>query len=113
MEFKKTEDNGIVIYELSGRLDTQSAPDFQAVLDEGFEKDENKIILDCKDLEYMSSAGLRTMLYAKKCIDNEGSDENGNPKGFLKLINVSDDILEVFEMTGFSEFLNINGEEDN
>ncbi len=113
MEFKRTEKDGTVIYELSGRLDTQSAPDFQAVLDEGFEKDENKIILDCKNLEYMSSAGLRTMLYAKKCIDKEGSDENGNPKGFFKLINVSDDILEVFEMTGFSEFLNINGEEDS
>lgn len=112
MEFKKTENDGIVIYELSGRLDTQSAPDFQAVLDEGFEKDENKIILDCKNLEYMSSAGLRTILYAKKCIDKnetDKADEISAQKGFLKLINVSDEILEVFEMTGFSEFLSING----
>ena len=108
MEFKKTENNGVVTYKLSGRLDTQSAPDFQAVLDEGFENDENKIILDCKNLEYMSSAGLRTILYAKKCIDNDGTDENGAPKGFLKLINVSEEIAEVFEMTGFSEFLSIN-----
>ncbi len=112
MEFKKTENDGIVIYELSGRLDTQSAPDFQAVLDEGFEKDENKIVLDCKNLEYMSSAGLRTILYAKKCIDKnetDKADEISAQKGFLKLINVSDEILEVFEMTGFSEFLSING----
>lgn len=108
MEFKKTENGGVVTYELSGRLDTQSAPDFQGVLDEGFDGGENKIILDCKNLEYMSSAGLRTILYAKKCIDDDGMDENGVPKGFLKLINVSDEIIEVFDMTGFSEFLSIN-----
>ncbi len=110
MEFKKSENNGVTTYSLSGRLDTQSAPDFQEALDEAFGRGENKIILDFKNLEYMSSAGLRTMLYAKKCIDEDGLDENGAPKGFLKLINVSDEIMEVFDMTGFSEFLSINEE---
>lgn len=113
MNFTKTINGEIAIYRLSGRLDTQSAPDFQAALDEGFENDENKIILDCKDLEYMSSAGLRTILYAKKCIDDDGLGEDGTPKGFLKLINVSDEILEVFDMTGFSEFLSINEQQEN
>ena len=112
MEFKKTESSGVVTYELSGRLDTQSAPDFQKVLDSGFDNGENKIILDFKDVEYMSSAGLRTILYAKKCIDDDGVDENGAPKGFVKLINVSDEIMEVFDMTGFSEFLSINKDEN-
>ena len=113
MEFKKNSDSGVIIYSLSGRLDTQSAPDFQHALDEGFDSGENKIILDCKNLEYMSSAGLRTILYAKKCIDDDGLDENGAPKGYLKLINVSDDIMEVFNMTGFAEFLSINEHEQD
>ncbi|MBR2734824.1 MAG: STAS domain-containing protein, partial [Clostridia bacterium] len=76
--------------------------------DQGFENEENKIILDFKNVEYMSSAGLRVVLYAKKCIDEDGVDEKGVPKGFIKLVNVSDEILEVFEMTGFSDFLSIN-----
>lgn len=107
MEFKKNQIGEAMVYELIGRLDTQSAPKFQDVLDEGFESGENKIILDCKGLDYMSSAGLRTILYAKKRVDNMSDDAEG-PKGYLKLINVSDEILEVFEMTGFDDFLSIN-----
>ena len=105
MDFKKTQKGEDTIYELTGRLDTQSAPEFQDILDEGFNSGEDKIILDCKGLEYMSSAGLRTILYAKKRVEN--SDDEAK-SGYIKLINVSDDILEVFEMTGFSEFLSIN-----
>lgn len=104
MEFKKTQNGEEIVYTLSGRLDTQSSPDFQDVLDQGFENGENKIVFDCKGLEYMSSAGLRTILYAKKRID--GDDENSS--GYIKLVNVSDDIMEVFDMTGFAEFLSIN-----
>ena len=44
MEFKKIENNGVITYDLIGRLDTQSAPDFQKLLDQGFENEENKII---------------------------------------------------------------------
>ena len=107
MEFKKNIENGVVTYILDGRLDTQSAPDFQEVLDEGFENGENKIILDCKNLEYMSSAGLRTILYAQKCVDSNAKGDE-NVSSFLKLVNVSPEIMEILEMTGFSEFLSIN-----
>ena len=105
MEFKKTQNGEEIIYTLNGRLDTQSSPNFQDVLDQGFENGENKIVVDCKGLEYMSSAGLRTILYAKKRIDG---DDDENSSGYIKLINVSDDIMEVFDMTGFAEFLSIN-----
>ena len=69
MKIKKTEADGKVIYKISGRIDTQSAPDLQDDIDALFEKmkkeGNNKIelVLDFKDVEYTSSAGLRTILY--------------------------------------------------
>ena len=114
MEILKEKRDDFFVYTLKGRLDTQSSPEFQSVLEEGFKNDEKKLIFDFKDLEYMSSAGLRTILYAKKCIDSEEAEEGENEEivktGCLKLINVSDEIMEVFTMTGFDEFLSINEE---
>lgn len=112
MEFIKNSDANAVTYTIKGRLDTQSSPEFQEVLEEGFKNGEVNLVFDCKDLEYMSSAGLRTVLYAKKNTEN-CSDGEKNP-GSLKLINVCDDVLEVFEMTGFTDMLSINeNSEDN
>lgn len=100
--------SNILTYVIKGRLDTQSSSDFQQNLDEGFDEGKFNLIFDCSELEYLSSAGLRVMLYAKKRVD-EREDNNDKPKGFLKLINVNDEILEIFEMTGFTEMLDING----
>ena len=75
MKLKKTETDGKIIYKISGRIDTQSAPDLQDDIDALFEKMKkegtNKIelIFDFKGVEYTSSAGLRTILYTKKKID--------------------------------------------
>ncbi len=101
MEVTKTNKEGKVIYHIKGRIDTQTSPDLQAVLDEGFEKGEANLILDFKEVEYMSSAGLRTVLYAQKKVNalNEAS---------MILINVQPVVMEVFEMTGFTDFLKIN-----
>lgn len=112
MEISKEKRDDCVVYALKGRLDTQSSPEFQDALEEGFKNDENQLIFDFKELEYMSSAGLRTILYAKKCIDSETEEEGEEAvkTGYLKLINVSDEIMEVFTMTGFEEFLSINEE---
>lgn len=112
MKLKKTETDGKIIYKISGRIDTQSAPDLQDDIDALFEKMKkegtNKIelILDFKDVEYTSSAGLRTILYTKKKIDSmaEGSK--------FEIVNVSPEIMEVFNMTGFSDFLSLNGLEN-
>ncbi len=112
MKIKKTEADGKVIYKISGRIDTQSAPDLQDDIDAFFEKmkkeGNNKIelVLDFKDVEYTSSAGLRTILYTKKKIDlmAEGSK--------FEIINISPEIMEVFDMTGFSDFLSLNGSEN-
>ena len=75
LSFSKKREGVKMCYSLSGRLDTQSAPDLQDDLDIAFsesEKDyDNKIelILDFGGVEYMSSAGLRTILYTKKKVD--------------------------------------------
>ena len=82
---------------LEGRLDTVSAPDLDAVV-----KNEllgvDTFILDLKKLQYTSSAGLRVILIAQKTMNKQGK---------LILKNVSEAVLEVFEMTGLSDLLTI------
>ena len=77
---------------------------FEKMKKEGNNKIE--LVLDFKGVEYTSSAGLRTILYTKKKIDSmaEGSK--------FEIINISPEIMEVFDMTGFSDFLSLNGSEN-
>ncbi len=114
MEIIKNYDktSNVLTYVIRGRLDTQSSSDFQECLDEGFDEGKFNLIFDCSELEYVSSAGLRTVLYAKKRVD-EREENSDKPKGFLKLINVNDEILEIFDMTGFTDMLDINTAESS
>lgn len=123
MEINKIVENNICTLEISGRIDTQTSIEFQKVLDEILKVNIINITLDFKNVEYMSSAGLRTILYAQKKINSMTSDisENENiiknsdkknnnvgektPK--LNIINVNDEVYEVFEMTGFTDFINV------
>ena len=82
---------------LSGRLDTVTAPQLEAAL-EKILSDSDALVLDMANLEYISSAGLRVILKAQKAM---------NTKGTMKLIHVGESIMEVFDITGFSDFLNI------
>ena len=82
---------------LSGRLDTVTAPQLEAEL-EKILSDSDALVLDMANLEYISSAGLRVILKAQKAM---------NTKGTMKLIHVGESIMEVFDITGFSDFLNI------
>ncbi len=82
---------------LSGRLDTVTAPQLEAEL-EKILSDSDALVLDMANLEYISSAGLRVILKAQKAM---------NIKGTMKLIHVGESIMEVFDITGFSDFLNI------
>ena len=76
-----------------GRLDTTTAPEFEAFLNENREGAAS-VVLDCEKLVYISSAGLRVLLAAQKKM-----------KGSMKLINVCELVMEVFEMTGFADVL--------
>ena len=92
---KKFSDVNTIV--LSGRLDTVTAPQLEAEL-EKILLDSDALVLDMANLEYISSAGLRVILKAQKAM---------NTKGTMKLIHVGESIMEVFDITGFSDFLNI------
>lgn len=84
-------------YVLTGKLDTTTAPNLDAAIEEKI-ANLKEIVFDCKDLEYVSSAGLRVILKTQKTMNQQGS---------MKLTNVSDTIMEIFDITGFVDFLNI------
>ena len=94
IEKKNTETKTLA---LIGRLDTVTAPELEAEISAILPTAES-LVLDMEKLEYISSAGLRVILKTKKALAQ---------KAGLKLINVSDDVREVFEITGFSDFLTI------
>ena len=96
LNIEKKFSDGITIV-LSGRLDTVTAPQLEAEL-EKILSDSDALVLDMANLEYISSAGLRVILKAQKAM---------NTKGTMKLIHVGESIMEVFDITGFSDFLNI------
>ena len=80
-----------------GRLDTITAPSLEKTLNEDM-GDTKNLILDLKGLEYVSSAGLRVLLGAQKKMQKIGT---------MKVINVCDSVMEVFEITGFADILTI------
>ena len=82
---------------LSGRLDTITAPELEQTLDAHI-GDVTELIFDLQDLTYTSSAGLRIFLKAQKQMNRQGS---------MKLLHVCPDVLEIFAITGFTEFLTI------
>ena len=83
--------------ELVGRLDTTTAPALDKTINSDIEGTKN-LVLDFKSLEYISSAGLRVLLGAQKKMQKVGT---------MKLVNVCEEVMEVFEMTGFSDILTI------
>ena len=98
MEVEKITEEGKITLHIKGRIDTQTAPELQEQLDLLFASDKLNLILDFQEVEYISSAGLRTILYAQKRINDMAGSS-------MKLIHVSSDVLEVFSMTGFTDFL--------
>ena len=98
MTITKTQENGIVTLSLDGRLDTTTAPKLQDALISAF-GEAREIMLDFKDLKYVSSAGLRVLLMGQKTAESKGDS--------MTLINVSEEITEVFDMMGFSDMLTI------
>ena len=81
--------------EVAGRLDTTNAPMLDKAINEDI-KGAKHLILDIKGVTYISSAGLRVLLSAQKKMQKIGS---------MKVKNVCEDVMEVFEMTGFADIL--------
>nr|WP_296167745.1 STAS domain-containing protein [uncultured Ruminococcus sp.] len=99
MEINKAISNQNVIITLKGRLDTMTAPQLDDEV-KGIDFDEvETVTLNLKDLEYISSSGLRVILALYKSLKGKG--------GNLKIVNVSNTIMELFSMTGMSDYLDI------
>lgn len=96
MKIDKKLDGDTLVLTLNGRLDTSTAPDLEAEI--GDLNGVAELIIDMKNLEYISSAGLRVILKSQKIM---------NEKGSMKLTNVGENVMEVFEITGFSDLLTI------
>ncbi len=97
MEINKVIKDGCCKLDLSGRLDTITSPQLEEELKE-LPENINELILDLKELEYVSSAGLRVFLNAQKSM---------SAKGKMVLRNVNEEIMEVLDMTGFTQILTI------
>ena len=97
LNIKKTIENGAATFLLEGRLDTATAPELESELKSSL-GGVSKLTFDMKDLEYVSSAGLRVLLSAQKIM---------NAQGEMKVCHVSETIMEIFEVTGFSDILDI------
>ena len=93
IEIKKTETAAVL--EVSGRLDTSTAPVLEKTISEDI-SEKTSLTLDLKGLEYISSAGLRVLLTAQKRMQKLGS---------MKLIHVCEEVMDVLEMTGFADIL--------
>lgn len=97
MTINKTAAGETLTLTLSGRLDTNTSPRLEAELKQSV-SGVKELIFDFSEVEYISSAGLRVLLAAQKVMNRQGS---------MKLVGVSPEVLEVFEITGFSDILTI------
>ena len=97
MTIEKLIKGSTAVFKLTGMLDTETAPELEALLDRELAGIDD-LTLDFEALEYVSSAGLRVILKAQKMM---------NAAGKMKVIHVNESIMEIFEITGFTGILNI------
>lgn len=90
-------DGSVLSLQVDGRLDTSTAPQLEKELKASL-TGVTELVLDFGGLEYISSAGLRVLLSAQKVMNRQGS---------MVIRNVNESVNEVFEITGFSDILNI------
>ncbi len=97
MNINKTANGNELEIALEGRLDTATSPALEAELNQSLAGVE-KLVFDFTSLEYLSSAGLRVLLGAQKIMNKQGE---------MTVKNVNETIMEIFEVTGFCDVLNI------
>lgn len=98
LEIKTIKEDKKTTIELTGKLDSTTFSDFENVINEIIDEI-NELVLDCKNLSYISSAGLRIVLTAHKKMASEN-------KNFV-LLNLNEATKEIIDATGLSNFLNI------
>lgn len=97
LNITKNTENSTLTVSLAGRLDTTTAPALEQELKASLDG-VSELVIDMSALEYISSAGLRVLLSAQKLMNKQGQ---------MKVVHVSETIMEIFEVTGFSDILTI------
>ena len=97
MQINKTKDGAKLTLALEGRLDTTTAPELEAVVKSELEGIQS-LTFDLASLDYISSAGLRVLLSAQKIMNKQGE---------MTVKNCSEELMEIFDVTGFSDILTI------
>ncbi len=97
MNIVKKQDGSTLVIAASGRIDTTTAPELEAVINQSIEGI-TSLELDFADLDYISSAGLRVLLCTQKIMNKQGT---------MKVTHVNESVNQVFEVTGFSDILTI------
>lgn len=99
MEIQIIKEGDIDVLKISGRVDTTTSALLEESVSPYFSKTGSKVMFECEDMEYISSAGLRVFLTAHKNIAMKG--------GGFTVRNLKPQVKSVFDMTGFSKILNI------
>lgn len=98
MNIQRSEENGITILTLEGRLDSAHTAAYDHAFAEAFSAGARKFVIDCASLVYISSAGLRCILKSLKQIGSGGK---------LAIASPAPMVLEIFEISGFKSLLTI------
>ncbi len=99
MNITERDVQGISVYVLEGRIDTQGAVDLDLALQSAVSEGEHKMILDMADVRYINSSGLRTMA--------DVLTKNKEAGGDLKLVAMNRKVVRVFRIIGFDKFFSI------
>lgn len=99
MEVNILNEGGAKVVVIDGRLDTVTAPELERAIAPLLAEKKQTVIFECKDMEYVSSSGLRVVLSSYKSVVSNG--------GRFVLRNLSKDVRSVFDLTGFSRILTI------
>lgn len=97
MTFTKSENGEYLKVELEGELDAVNAPELEQHLREAI-PGVKELVFDLGELEYISSAGLRVFLCTQKMMQSQGN---------MKICNVTSDVMDIFQISGFTKLLNI------
>ena len=98
MQIEKTIENGVVVLKVTGQLTSPTSLSLEAAINSVLETDKN-LILDFAGLDFLASSGIRVILSTQKRINTKD--------GAFVIRNVNKVVMEVFEMTGLRDFLNI------
>ena len=99
MEITQKEENGILSFTIIGRLDADSSPEAEKVVNDALEGQTKRVLFDLASLEYLSSAGLRVLLSTAK--------EMRRRDGKFVLCSLNEFVKELFEVSGFQSLIPI------